>query len=44
METDVFAILAVILQVDTLASYLILICMDYVFRMLIDLMKKVASR
>ena len=39
METDFFDLVAGVLQGDTLALYLIIICLDYVLRMLIDLIK-----
>ena len=39
-ETDYFDIVAGVLQVDILALDLLIICPDYVFRMLIDLMKE----
>ena len=39
-DTDYFDIAAGILQRDTLVSYLFIICLDYVFRMSIDLMKE----
>ena len=39
-DTDGFGIVAEVLQGDTLASYLFIICLDYVFQMLIDLIKK----
>ena len=39
METDNFDIVAGILQGDTLASYLFIICLDYVLRTSIDKMK-----
>ena len=40
MEIDYFDIVAGVLQGDTLASYLFIICLDYVFRTSIDLMKE----
>ena len=40
MKTDYFNIVAGVLQWDTLAPYLLLICRDYVLRMSIDLMKE----
>ena len=39
-DTDFFDITASILQGDTLALYLFIICLDYVLQTLIDLMKK----
>ena len=39
-DTDYFDIVAAVLQTDTLASYLFIICLDYVLRMSIDLMKE----
>ena len=39
-DTDYFNIVAGVLQGDTLASYLFIICLDYVLRMSIDSMKK----
>ena len=38
-DTDYFDIVAGVLQGDTLASYLFIICLDYVLRMSIDKMK-----
>ena len=38
-DTDYFDIVAVVLQRDTLAPYLFIICLDYVLRMTTDLMK-----
>ena len=38
-DTDYFHIVAGVLQGDTLASYLFIICLDYVLRMCIDKMK-----
>ena len=38
-DTDYFNIIAGVLQRDTLAPYLFIICLDYVLRMSIDLMK-----
>ena len=38
-DTDYFYIVASVLQGDTLAPYLFIICLDYVFRTSIDLMK-----
>ena len=39
-DTDIFDIAAGVLQGDTLASYLFTICLDYVFRISIDLIKE----
>ena len=39
-DTDFFYIMAGILQSDTLTLYLFIICLDYVFRMSIDKIKK----
>ena len=39
-DTDFFDIAAGVLQGDTLAPYLFIICQDYVLRMLINLMKE----
>ena len=39
-DTDYFDILAGVLQKDTLAPYLFIICLDYVLRTSIDLMKE----
>ena len=39
-DTDSFNIVAGVLQGDTLASYLFIICLDYVLRMSIDLIKE----
>ena len=39
-DTDFFDIVAGVLQGDTLAPYLLIICQDYVLRTLIDLMKE----
>ena len=39
-DTDYFNIVASVLQGDTLAPYLFIICLDYVLRMSIDLMKE----
>ena len=39
-DTDYFDIVAGVLQRDILASYLFIICLDYVLRMSIDLMKE----
>ena len=38
-DTDYFDIVAVVLQGDTLAPYLLIICLDYVIRTSIDRMK-----
>ena len=38
-DTDYFEIVAGVLQVDTLAPYLFIICLDYVLRTSIDKMK-----
>ena len=38
-DTDYFNIVAVVLQWDTLAPYLLIICLDYVLRTSIDKMK-----
>ena len=38
-DTDYFDIEASVLQWDTWASYLFIICQDYAFRMSIDIMK-----
>ena len=38
-DTDYFDIVAGVLQRDTLAPYLFIICLDYVLRTSIDLMK-----
>ena len=40
METDFFNIVARILQGDTFAPYLFIICLDYVLWVLIDLIKE----
>ena len=40
MDRDYFDIVAGVLQGDTLAPYLIIICLDYVLRTSIDLMKE----
>ena len=37
-DTDYFDIVAVVLQEDTLAAYLFIICLDYMLRTSIDLM------
>ena len=39
-DTDYFDIVAGVLQGDTLAPYLFIICLDYVLRTFIDLMKE----
>ena len=39
-DTDFFDIVAGVLQGDTLATYLFVICLDYILKMLIDLKKK----
>ena len=39
-DTDYFDIVAGVLQEDTLAPYLFIICLDYVFRTLIDKIKE----
>ena len=39
-DKDNFVIVAGMLQVDTLAPYLFIICLDYVLRTSIDLMKE----
>ena len=39
-DTDYFDIVAGVLQGDTLAPYLFIICLDYMLRMSIDLMKE----
>ena len=39
-DTDYFNIVADVLQGDTLAPYLFIICLDYVLRMSFDLMKE----
>ena len=39
-DTDYFNIVVGVLQGDTLAPYLFVICLDYVLRMSIDLMKE----
>ena len=39
-DTDFFGIVDGVLQGDTLAPYLFLICLDYILRTSIDLMKK----
>ena len=40
METDDFDIVAGVLQGDTLAHYLFIICLEYIIRTYIDLMKE----
>ena len=39
-DTDYLDIIAGVLQGDTLASYLFIICLDYVLRTSLDLMKE----
>ena len=39
-DTDFFDIVTGVLQGDTLASYLFIICLDYILQTLIDLMKE----
>ena len=39
-DTDYFNIVAGVLQGDTLAPYLFIICLDYMLRMTIDLIKE----
>ena len=39
-DTGFFNIVAGVLQDDTFTQYLFIICLDYVFQMSIDLMKK----
>ena len=39
MKTDFFVIVSGVLQGDTLASYLFIICLDYALRKSIDIMK-----
>ena len=39
-DTDYFDVVADVLQGDTLAPYLFVICINYVFRTSIDLMKE----
>ena len=39
-DTDDFDIVAVVLQGDTLASYLFIICLDHVLRTLMDKIKE----
>ena len=43
-DTDYFDILAGVQQGDTLAPYLFIICLDYVFRTSIDLMTENGSK
>ena len=43
-DTDYFNILAGALQGDTLAPYLLIICLDYMLRMSIDIMKDNSSK
>ena len=38
-DTDYFNIVAGVLQRDTLAPYLFIICLEYMFRMSVDKMK-----
>ena len=40
MKTDFFEIVAEVLQEDILASYLSILCLDNVLRMLFDLIKE----
>ena len=40
-DTDYFDIVACVLQGDTLALYLFIICVDYVLRMSIDKIKDI---
>ena len=42
-DTDFFNIVAGVLQGDTLAPFLFIICLDYVLRTSIDKSKKIAS-
>ena len=39
-DTDFFDIVAWIFQAVTLAPYLLIICLDYILRMSVDLMKE----
>ena len=39
-DTDSFNIVAGILQVDTLAPYMFIICLDYILQILINLIKE----
>ena len=43
-DTDYFDIVAGVLQGDTLAPYLIIICLDYLLRTSIDKIKTASSR
>ena len=43
-DTDCFDTVAGVLQRDTLAPYLFIICLDYLLKTSIDLMKEKASR
>ena len=43
-DTDYFNIVAGVLQGDTLAPYLFIICLDYMLRMSIDLMKEICFK
>ena len=43
-DTEYFDIVAGVLQGDTLAPYLFIICLDYVLRTSIDKSEKMASR
>ena len=40
-DTDFFDIVAGVLQGDTLAPYLFIICLDYILQISIDLMKEI---
>ena len=40
VDTDFFDIVTGVLQRDTLASYLLIICLDFILQMSIDLMKE----
>ena len=42
-DTDFYDIITGVLQVDTLASYLFIICLDYALWMSVDLVKKMFS-
>ena len=44
METDYFNIVVGVLQGDTLAPYLFIICLDYVLRMSIDIRKRYTAQ
>ena len=44
METDYFDIVAGVMQGDTLAPYLFIICLDYVLRTFIDKIKLTKER